>query len=424
MNREYCTDSDIKGLELKELDELMSNNTFNSFEEGFDSSPVMKLETFEELMERDKQREKDGFPRKIKVRKLMKGDGKSKDKVIVIPFAEEEKLVHEDFNPETPQDTGGKGEGEEGEEIGEEEVDEGEAQEGDEQGEPGGESGGEHGLSRESYEIGKYLSEKLDLPNLEDKGKKIPISEWTYDLTDKTKKRGQFLDKVETVKSILKTNLMLGTIDPNDIDTSKLIVSPNDKVYKTLSRERQYQSQAIVFFVRDYSGSMHGEPTKTVCSLHTMLYTWLVYQYEERVIPRFIVHDTEAKEVADFNEYYASKTGGGTFISSAYELVNDIIDREGLEKDYNLYIFQGSDGDDWRESENKSVKELESLLNKCNRIGISIVPTRFNSREFTTFERYIKDSGLLKNFDLLRMIRMNSSDESELEETLKMLVSE
>ena len=115
----------------------------------------------------------------------------------------------------------------------------------------------------------------------------------------------------------------------------------------TLSKEKDYESQAMVFLLRDYSGSMTGKPTEVVVTQHVLIYSWLLYQYEKQVETRFILHDTEAKEVPDFYTYYNSSVAGGTRIESAYRLVNKIVEEENLEKDYNIYVFHGTDGDDW-----------------------------------------------------------------------------
>ena len=53
----------------------------------------------------------------------------------------------------------------------------------------------------------------------------------------------------------------------------------------------------MVFFLRDYSGSMSGKPTELVVTQHVLIYSWLLYQYAGQVESRFILHDTEAKEV-------------------------------------------------------------------------------------------------------------------------------
>lgn len=419
----YFTYNDKEGFIEKELDQLF--NSLNKLENFNDvsnfSSPIQKLETFEDLMDRDNQREKDGFEKKIKIKKLAKDDG---GQVIVVPFTYEEKLIHDSFQPTGDGGTGGQGEGEEGEKTGEKDVDDNGEGEGQEPGEPGTGSGGEHGISKDTYELGKELSEKLKLPNLQDKGKKVPIPEWDYDLTDKSTRFGQFLDKKETIKKVLKSNLLLGTIDPKNIDTSDIVIGPRDKVYSTLAREKKYQSQAVVFFVRDYSGSMFGDPTKIVCDIHTMLYTCLIYQYSRQVIPRFILHDTEAKEVNTFDEYYRSTVNGGTYVSSAYKLVNEIIEDESLDRNYNIYLFQGTDGDDWGEDSEEAPNQLSKLMHYCNRIGITVARSRGDRNRKTSLENFIEDSGLLKNMEILRMLALMDGDRETLEETVKILLSE
>ena len=118
---------------------------------------------------------------------------------------------------------------------------------------------------------------------------------------------GQFLDKKATLRKIIETNIGLNRISSwEDVDPTGLMVAPRDKVYRILSREKDYDSQAMVFFLRDYSGSMAGKPTELVVTQHILIYSWLLYQYEKRVETRFILHDTDAKEVPDFYTYYSS----------------------------------------------------------------------------------------------------------------------
>jgi uncharacterized sporulation protein YeaH/YhbH (DUF444 family) len=276
--------------------------------------------TLDELLERDRRREEDGFKRKIRIGKIIKPGSGGKDKIIVVPTTVEEKFVHDEIHPDQEQgegeSTGGTGEGEEGDVIGEQPVrpEEGEGENGEGDGEgPGEGKGGDHELESNAYELGKVLSQDFQLPNLKDKGKKRTLSRYIYDLTDKNRGAGQILDKKATLKEIVKTNITLGNIpDVDDTDTSRFIISPQDLIYRILSREKDFESQALVFFLRDYSGSMGGKVTQAVVSQHVMLYSWLLYQYEKQVETRFILHDTQAKEVGDFYKYYSYRVAGGT----------------------------------------------------------------------------------------------------------------
>jgi hypothetical protein len=82
------------------------------------------LQSIDELLERDRQREKDGFPRKIRVGRLVKPGKGGKDKVVVVPTTVEEKFIHDNRiqEQEEGESSGGSGDGEEGEVIGEQPV--------------------------------------------------------------------------------------------------------------------------------------------------------------------------------------------------------------------------------------------------------------------------------------------------------------
>jgi hypothetical protein len=382
------------------------------------------LQSIEELLERDKLREKDGFPRKIKVGRLIKPGKGGKNKITIVPTTVEEKFMHDVVkSPEEEAPLGGSGEGEEGEVIGEQPL-----HEWDDAGAGGaGEGeGGSHEMESDAYELGKILTEQFQLPHLQNKGKKRSLTHYTHDLTDRNQGVGQLLDKKATIRKILDSNISLGTItDLYDIDTSSLIVAPHDKVYRILSKEKDYESQAIVFFVRDYSGSMWGNPTELIVSQHVLIYSWLLYQYLRQVETRFILHDTEAKEVPDFFTYYNSKVAGGTRIVSAYRLVNKIIEQESLYQDYNIYVFHGTDGDDWDTEGDETLPELRKILKWANRIGITIAQKGVPGRQ-SALNHYLKKSNLLREkSELLRVdLLPENANEQRLIEGIRHLTKE
>lgn len=385
-------------------------------------SPTVCLGSLDELLERDKLREKDGFPRKIRVGRLIKPGQGGKDKIVVVPTTVEEKFIHDAVRPnEEDESAGGSGDGEEGEVIGEEPV----RQPGGAGAGPGEGQGGQHEMESSAYDLGKILTEKFELPNLQDKGKKRSLTRYTYDMTDRNQGFGQFLDKKATLRKIVDTNINLGRIpDVNDIDPTGFLISPGDRIYRILSKEKDYESQAMVFFLRDYSGSMMGKPTDLVVAQHVMIYSWLLYQYDKQVESRFILHDTEANEVKDFYTYYNSKVAGGTKVASAYKLVNEIVEKESLARDYNIYIFHGTDGDDWDSEGKEALPELETMLKYANRIGITIAEHGFGQTR-SEVERYLLRSGLLADKpELIRMdIMQQDADESRLIEGIKTLIS-
>lgn len=387
-------------------------------------SPVLALQSLEDLMSRDKQREKDGFPRRIRLGKIAKPTPDSKERIIIVPTTTEPKFFHDNSITEEEESTGGSGDGDEGEVIGEQQA---EPKEGEGEGTGAGKGqGGEHDISQEAFDLGKVLTEKFELPNLKVKGKKRSFTKYTYDLTDRNREFGQILDKKETIRQVIQTNIMLGKLKPGEpVLPENLFINPKDRIYRIMSKEKDFESQAVVFFVRDYSGSMQGKPTEVIATQHLFIYSWLMFQYQNNVSTRFILHDTEAKEVADFNTYYNSQVAGGTNIFPAYDLVNKIIEEERLAVDNNIYIFHGTDGDDWETEGTKALEALKKILTYTNRFGITVAKNTWTGDGKTTVEKYIENSKILTSMP--KLIRLDAfaaetASENRIIEGIKKLV--
>ena len=390
-------------------------------------SYTARIGSLDELMKRDKKREEDGFPRKIRIGKLVKPGRGGQQKVIVVPTTVEEKFVHDSNFKEDDEGggAGGSGDGAEGEVIGEQPV---RPQQGEGEGTgPGQGEGGPHEMESNAYDLGKILTEQFSLPNLRDKGKKRSLTKFTYDLTDRNRGFGQLLDKKATLRQVVETNIHLGRVDPSkEIDTSEFLVAPRDRIYRILSKEKDFESQAMVFFLRDYSGSMSGKPTELVVSQHVMIYSWILYQYAGQVESRFILHDTEAREVPDFYTYYNSRVAGGTKVATAFQLVNEIVQKENLAQDYNIYVFHGTDGDDWDTEGKESLPEIEKMMTYAARIGVTIAENSYGTSGQTEVEKYLKSSGLLeKKKNLIRLdVMSESAEEARVIQGIKNLISE
>ncbi|MEW5909546.1 MAG: DUF444 family protein [Thermodesulfobacteriota bacterium] len=385
-------------------------------------SYTLGIRSLEELLERDRQREKDGFTRKIRIGRLIKPGRGAKDKVVVVPTTVEEKFIHDPSVPEEEEEkSGGSGEGEEGEIIEEVPIRGTGAGAG-----PGEGESGPHEIESNAYDLGKLLTEKFELPNLKEKGKKRSLTRYTYDLTDRHRGVGQVLDKKATLRKILKTNIHLGNIpDWENIDPTRFLIAPDDLIYRVLSPEKDFESQAMVFFLRDYSGSMEGKATDLVVTQHVLIYSWLLYQYARQVESRFILHDTEAKEVEDFYTYYNSKVAGGTKVASAYRLVNEIVKGENLIADYNIYVFHGTDGDDWDTDGTETLPQLKTMMSYANRIGITVARHATTRGPDTEVEKYLNKSGFLT--EKPKLIRLDAveenAEEGRLIEGIKKLIS-
>ena len=126
----------------------------------------------------------------------------------------------------------------------------------------------------------------------------------------------------------------------------------------------------------------------------------------------------------DFYTYYSSNVAGGTRVASAYRLVNQIVETESLANDYNIYVLQGTDGDDWDSDGSETIPEIQKALAFTNRVGITIAGTSEQAGG-TVVERYLTNSHLLEEH--ARNIRMDSVGENATElrliEGMKKLLS-
>lgn len=389
-------------------------------------APELFLKTLEDLLEQDNRREKDGFPRRIRIGKIIRPDRGNKSKVVVVPSTVEPKFYHDDaVTEEGESTTGGAGDEQEGEVLGEQPI---EPQQGEGEGQGAGQGeGAEHDVGTDAFDLGRVITEKFQLPNLKSKGSKRSFTKYVYDLTDRNRGFGQVLDKKATLRRIVETNIILERIKAGTpFDPGELIINPKDLVYRIMSKEKDFESQAVVFFLRDYSGSMQGDPTEVVSTQHLLIYSWLMYQYANRVMTRFILHDTDAKEVEDFYTYYKSQVAGGTRVAPAFELVNKIVEEEQLARDHNVYVFHGTDGDDWDEEGKELLEAVNKMIAYVNRIGITVAKNSWGiSKDKTTIERNIENSGLLKEKAVLIKIdsfEAKGATEERIIESIKKLV--
>jgi uncharacterized protein len=114
-------------------------------------------------------------------------------------------------------------------------------------------------------------------------------------------------------------------------------------------------AQAVMFCIMDVSGSMDENRKDLAKRFFILLHLFLTKHYE-RIEIVFIRHHTTAK-VVDEQEFFNSQESGGTIVSSALELAIETM-KEGYPSDqWNIYVAQASDGDNW-DSDSPRCKEL------------------------------------------------------------------
>ena len=100
-----------------------------------------------------------------------------------------------------------------------------------------------------------------------------------------------------------------------------------------------------MFCLMDVSGSMDESRKELAKRFFILLYLFLTRHYE-KIDVVFIRHHTQAQEVDEQNFFHATETGG-TVVSSALVLMEQIIRERYSPTEWNIYGAQASDGDNW-----------------------------------------------------------------------------
>ncbi len=207
-------------------------------------------------------------------------------------------------------------------------------------------------------ELAEMVFEDLHLPNLEDKGvKQVPSEIMDFNSRAKRGLAGN-LDRKRTMIEALKRNAREG-------NPKKFEIREQDKRFKTWEMVTEPQRNAVIFAMRDVSGSM-GEFEAYICrSFYFWMLRFLRTKYTNCEIV-FITCHTEAKEV-DETAFFSLGDSGGTRMSSAYALATDIIAKRYNPREWNIYPFLFSDGYNWGDQE--CVELVRKMLGMVNLIG-------------------------------------------------------
>ncbi len=152
----------------------------------------------------------------------------------------------------------------------------------------------------------------------------------------------------------LRRQISSDTYDP---ERPRIVPIREDKRYRSWTDDRRSrEANAVIIYMMDVSGSMTDDQKEIVRTEAFWLDTWLHSQYDG-VETRYIIHDAAAQEV-DEETFYHTRESGGTRISSAYKVCADLIAREFPPGEWNIYCFQFSDGDNWGEDNEQSLRLL------------------------------------------------------------------
>jgi uncharacterized protein len=235
------------------------------------------------------------------------------------------------------------------------------------------------------------LGEELSLPKLKPKStSEIIRPKIKYDKIAKVG-NNSLIHKKRTLKNVIRRSIASDEYNPDDI--SNLYPVPEDKEYRSWSEKDTPDVNAVIFFMQDISASMDASKRELVRELCWYLECWIRKFYDQTDI-KYMVHDVEASEV-DSEKFYNYTSGGGTKISSVFELATDTIDSSYPVEEWNIYCFYLSDGENWGSDNSLCINYLKKLQDVCNVIGITEVKAQRDWAEFVLRVDEAIDDGVL-----------------------------
>jgi len=245
-----------------------------------------------------------------------------------------------------------------------------------------GNNPGQHQLEAELSieELADILGEELELPRIEPKGRpRQDALKNKYSGIAPVGPEGLRHFK-SSYKNALKRYISSGVYKPEE---PMIVPIRGDMRYRSFKQKTVPQAQAVVIYMMDVSGSM-GEEQKEIVRLESFwINTWLKKHYKG-LETRFIIHDAAAKEV-DEKTFFSTSESGGTLISSAYKLCQQIIEADYPAHEWNIYPFHFSDGDNWSGEDTRLCMRLlkDFFLPKVNMFGYGQVDSKYGSGQFS-----------------------------------------
>ncbi|MBV8605653.1 MAG: YeaH/YhbH family protein [Pelomonas sp.] len=137
-------------------------------------------------------------------------------------------------------------------------------------------------------------------------------------------------------------------------------LDPIDLRFRNRVRVPVPTSRAVMFCLMDVSGSMDESRKDLAKRFFILLYLFLTRHYD-KIDVVFIRHHTQAQEVDEDSFFHATETGG-TVVSSALVLMEQIIRERYPSNEWNIYGAQASDGDNWHHDSGRCRELLATQL--------------------------------------------------------------
>ncbi|MFB6148726.1 MAG: YeaH/YhbH family protein [Halobacteriales archaeon] len=139
------------------------------------------------------------------------------------------------------------------------------------------------------------------------------------------------VDREPTIQRLRRTGL------------DRLPLRREDERFRHPEIIEEREKNVVVVNIRDVSGSMREDKRELVERTFTPLDWYLQGKYDNAEFV-YIAHDAEAWEV-EREDFFGIRSGGGTKISTAYELAQAILEEQYPWHEWNRYVFAAGDSE-------------------------------------------------------------------------------
>jgi hypothetical protein len=238
------------------------------------------------------------------------------------------------------------------------------SQQGDDaQGEGGNNEGGvQLVLELKIDDIVDWLWEELKLPNLQAKAGATQDDDYTREGWSRRGVRSR-LDRRRSMKESLKRRA---------VDPEGPAFVDDDLRFRQLVMRQRPATHAVVFFCMDVSSSMRDRDRQLAKTFFFWVVEGLRRQYT-RLELVFVAHTVKAWEFPE-GEFFQVRGSGGTVASTAFTLVRDIVAQRYDPARYNVYMFYGSDGENFKDDHEAAEASLREIAAIASFIGYVETP--------------------------------------------------
>lgn len=235
-------------------------------------------------------------------------------------------------------------------------------------------------------ELAEMVFADLSLPNLKEKSN--PEMVWDDIQFNDVRKKGLMgnVDKKRTLVEALRRSALSGAPGLDRID-------PEDLRFKTWEDKLRPRTSAVVLAMMDTSGSMGTFEKYIARGFFFWMVRFLRTRYKNVQVV-FLAHHTEAREVSE-QEFFTKGESGGTKCSSVYELALQVIDERYPPRDYNIYPFHFSDGDNLPFDNPRCAQLVTELLEKVNAMGYAEINPHGRRSSLMSVFSQVKHPGLV-----------------------------